>query len=541
MLNLREMNCKSCGIKSLQGNKLQGKSWLLAVFCCVRCILYPGTKVCIASGTRGQSINVLEKIKMELMPMSPLLRNEIVTILISTTAATVEFKNGSSIKVVTASDSARSNRANILLVDEFRMVSKDTIDTVLRRFLTAPRMPGYLHKKEYAHLKERNKEIYLSSAYFKSHWSYEKVKDYARNMLDSTKRYFVCGLPYQLSIAENLLDNEAVADEMSEAGFNETKWSMEMECVWFGDMDGTFFDFDTVSKNRKIKYPMLPDDLSVRVSDAKKVKIPPKQNGEKRLLSVDLALMAGSRRNKNDASAIFVDQLIPTKTGRYINNIVYTESSEGEHTADQALRVRELYDMYNCDFIVIDVRGVGIGVADCLIRDITNPETGEVYPALSCYNDANWAARCTTPGAEKALWVINATDKFNSECAILLRDGFRSGKIRLLDTEYDGEVSLGSMKGYKSLDPEWKLAMQVPYINTTLLINELINLRHEESAGMVRLFRSHGVRKDRYSSLSYAYWVACQLESKIRRRRESEGQRTCSYSVRRKSSKGGEG
>ena len=37
-------------------------------------------------------------------------------------------------------------------------------------------------------------------------------------MLDSTKRYFVCGLPYQLSIAENLLDSEAVADEMSEAG-----------------------------------------------------------------------------------------------------------------------------------------------------------------------------------------------------------------------------------------------------------------------------------------------------------------------------------
>lgn len=500
----------------------QGKSWLLAVFCCVRCILYPGTKVCIASGTRGQSINVLEKIKMELMPMSPLLRNEIGTILISSTAAIVEFKNGSSIKVVTASDSARSNRANILLVDEFRMVNKDTIDTVLRRFLTAPRMPGYLHKKEYAHLKERNKEIYLSSAYFKSHWSYEKVKDYARNMLDSTKRYFVCGLPYQLSIAENLLDSEAVADEMSEAGFNETKWSMEMECIWFGDVDGTFFDFDTVSKNRKIKYPMLPDDLTVRITESKKVKIPPKQSGEKRILSVDLALMASGKKRKNDASAIFVDQLIPTRTGRYINNIVYTESSEGEHTADQALRVRELYDMYSCDYIVIDVRGVGIGVADCLVRDITNPETGEVYPALSCCNDANWAARCATHGAEKALWVINATDKFNSECAILLRDGFRSGKVRLLDTEYDGEVSLGALKGYKSLDPEWKLEMQMPYINTTLLINELINLRHEESGGMVRLFRSHGVRKDRYSSLSYAYYVACQLESKIRRRNSGE-------------------
>lgn len=495
----------------------QGKSWLLAVFCCVRCILYPGTKVCIASGTRGQSVNILEKIKIELIPNSVYLKNEIANLVISNTNAYIDFKNGSSIKVVTASDSARSNRANILLVDEFRMVNKDTIETVLRRFLTAPRMPGYLHDKKYAHLKERNKEVYLSSAYFKSHWSFDKVKDYAKNMLDDTKRYFVCGLPYQLSIQEGLLDNNAVADEMSEAGFNETKWSMEMECLWFGDTDGTFFDFDTVSKNRKIQYPMLPDEVAAILSDTKKVRILPKQNGEKRILSVDLALMA-STKNKNDASAIFINQLLPTKAGRYMNNIVYTESSEGAHTADQALRVRKLYEMYSCDYIVIDVKGVGFGVADSLVRDINDPETGEVYPALSCCNNAEWAARCTTHGADKALWVVNATDKFNSECAILLRDGFRAGRIRLLVTEYDGETSLTSLKGYGSLDASDKLTLQMPYINTTLLINELINLQHDESSGLVKIFRKNGVRKDRYSSLSYSYWVACQLESKIRKK-----------------------
>lgn len=210
---------------------MQGKSYLLAIFCCVRCILYPGTRVCIAAGTRGQSTNVIEKIKLELIPNSVLLDNEIKTILISNTNAIVEFENGSSIKVVTAGDSARSNRANILLVDEFRMVAKDTIDTVLKKFLTAPRFPGYLHNKKYAHLKERNKEIYLSSAYFKSHWSYEKVKDYARNMINPAKKYFVCGLPYQLSIKEGLLDEEQVADEMSEAGFNETKWSINISVL----------------------------------------------------------------------------------------------------------------------------------------------------------------------------------------------------------------------------------------------------------------------------------------------------------------------
>lgn len=497
----------------------QGKSWLLAVFCCVRCILFPGTKICIASGTRGQSINILEKIKIELLPNSPLLKNEISNLIISNTNAYVDFKNGSSIKVVTASDSARSNRANILLVDEFRMVNKDTIETVLRRFLTAPRMPGYLHDPKYAHLKERNKEVYLSSAYFKSHWSYDKVKDYAKNMLDDSKKYFVCGLPYQLSIREGLLDRDAVADEMSEAGFNETKWSMEMECLWFGDVDGTFFDFDTVSRNRKIMYPMLPDDISAKLSDNKRVRIPPKQNGEKRILSVDLALMA-STKNKNDASALFINQLLPTKAGRYMNNLVYTESSEGAHTADQALRIRKLFEMYSCDYIVIDVKGVGFGIADSLVRDINDPETGEVYPALSCCNNSEWAARAPY-GAEKALWVINATDKFNSECAIMLRDGFRAGRIRLLVTEYDGETNLASQRGYGSLDASDKLQLQMPYINTTLLINELINLQHEETNGLVKIFRKKGVRKDRYSSLSYSYWVACQLESKIKHKSNS--------------------
>lgn len=33
-----------------------GKSFLIAIFVVIRCILYPGTKVVITSGTRGQSI-----------------------------------------------------------------------------------------------------------------------------------------------------------------------------------------------------------------------------------------------------------------------------------------------------------------------------------------------------------------------------------------------------------------------------------------------------------------------------------------------------
>lgn len=94
-----------------------GKSFLIAIFAVCRCILYPGTKVVITSGTRGQSINVLEKIQIELMPASPNLRNEIDlnSTKFSGQDAKVVFKNSSYIKVVTASDNARSNRANILI------------------------------------------------------------------------------------------------------------------------------------------------------------------------------------------------------------------------------------------------------------------------------------------------------------------------------------------------------------------------------------------------------------------------------------------
>ena len=85
-------------------------------------------------------------------------------------------------------------------------------------------------------------------------------------MVNPNRHQFVCGFPYQLSISEGLLDPDLVADEMSESGFSDVKFSMEMSAEFFGSEDGAFFDFDSISKNRKIKYPMLPDRLSSKVN-----------------------------------------------------------------------------------------------------------------------------------------------------------------------------------------------------------------------------------------------------------------------------------
>lgn len=299
---------------------------------------------------------------LEIKPNSPELAMEIdeKQSKINGTNAQIVFSNESYIKVVTASDSARGNRANVLLLDESRMIPKDVIDTILRKFLTQRRMPKYAELTREEKLSEYNKEknmtMYLTSAYWADHWSFFKCKDTFQFMIDDTKRQFVCGLPYQLSIEEGLLDRETVEDEMAEADFSELKFSMEYEAMFYGASEDAFFDFASISKNRHIKYPMLPDRLASKVSNSQLVRIQQKQPGEIRILSVDIALMS-SKKNNNDATAIFVNQMLPTKTGRYVNNIVYADACEGLRTDDQALMIRRLFDEFACDYLVLDTNG----------------------------------------------------------------------------------------------------------------------------------------------------------------------------------------
>lgn len=98
-----------------------GKTWLTALFCIVRCILFPGTKICVASSTRVQANEVLLKITDDFCKNygwgSDLLNNEISYKSVGQNNGIIQFKCGSWIRVVTASDTGRGARANILIVD----------------------------------------------------------------------------------------------------------------------------------------------------------------------------------------------------------------------------------------------------------------------------------------------------------------------------------------------------------------------------------------------------------------------------------------
>ena len=257
------------------------------------------------------------------------------------------------------------------------------------------------------------------------------------------------------------------------------------------------------------------------VGNSRNLKIPDLVTNERRILSVDVALMA-SKKNKNDASSIIINSAIPTNNDNFVSNIIYMENHEGLNTDELALIIRRLYEMYKCTDLVIDTNGVGLGVFDALIQDIFDNETGELYPALSCCNDKIMAERCKVSNAPKVIWSIKASASFNNEICILLRSGFQKGKINLLVSEFEAdEILKDRIKGFNKLLPYEQMQYKLPYIQTTLLVYELISLEHEIKGTNVKITEKSGMRKDRYSSLAYNYWVQCQLEREMLKKQKN--------------------
>ena len=489
-----------------------GKTYLVALFSVVRCILYPGTKIVCCSYTFKQGKEIILKITDDFMQKSALLRNEVSKTSTGQNDCFVYFKNGSWIRVVVAGESSRGARSNILIIDESRLVPQKIVDTILRPMNAAPRQPGFLNKPEYTHLKEMNKEMYLSSAFFAASEMFDKVKAYTANMLDPRLKYFVCDLPYMLSIKEGLLMRQQIENEMSEATFSDISFSMERVGLFYGSAEDALFDFRVLNKQRVLENSLF--DLEFYRSNI--LKLPEKQKDEVRVLSVDVALLA-TRKHDNDASCLIVQQGIPTPSHNYIDNIIYMDTQEGLTTEELGLLVMRYFYQYECDWIALDSNGVGMGVADYLMGgDRFDPLYGVSYPCLDCVDNPEMSERCKVKGSPKVIYAIKASAKSNNEMALALRAGFQNGYINLLINDNNIDEKLTKIRGFKSLSDEQQARMRLPYVQTSFLINELINLTHDTSNGLIKVKEKSGMRKDRYSSLEYGYYVIQQLNKKLK-------------------------
>ena len=116
------------------------KSFIAAVFCFLQCIFEPKTKIMIAGPTFRTARNIFTNLEKMVNSKGAELLRQAFDIPPSKRNDQYEWViNGGSITAIPLSgEKIRGFRANVLLLDEFLLLSEDIVKTVLMPFLVAP-------------------------------------------------------------------------------------------------------------------------------------------------------------------------------------------------------------------------------------------------------------------------------------------------------------------------------------------------------------------------------------------------------------------
>lgn len=390
----------------------------------------------------------------------------------------------------------------------------------MRPFLNVNRQPLFTKKPEYEDYPvEENKEIYLSSCYFKTTEAYEKFNHYVKAMLRG-EDYFVLNTEYNLAIHHGLLSRaraEAMRKEM-----DSVSWAMEMESLWWGENESAFFKSQVINPCRVLTRPFYPPTNLEYLSAKKKNKKPkssiPKIQGEIRLLGADIALAKGKQ---NDNAVYTLMRLLPSAEG-FEKQVVYIESHNGMSQEKQAIRIKQLFYDFQTDYMIIDTQGVGTAVWGELQKIQYDNERDEEYPAFTCFNEDNTVDKVLAKGALPIVYSMKATgNKINNDIAMWLREAFVSETLKLPINDIEArDMLIENDNIFLKKSPSEQAMLQLPYVQTTALVNELINLEFDIKGGMVKVSEVGTARKDRYSSLGYTNFLADLIENKERKKQK---------------------
>ena len=509
------------------------KSFIIAVYACCTCIVKPYSKIVLASGTKGQAkLIVTEKIKNELMNMSPTLRREIATIKDNQNEVIIVFRNGSTITVVCAGESGRGHRSTSLLREEYRQIEKEIDDSILSPFQIIRPAP-YAIVEPYKDMKEVQDEpvdIYISSSWFDNgHWMWDIADTALDNMLNE-KGGCLFAFDESITLKHNIKTMRQLRREKSKQ--DSLTWRIEFLNERVRENTHAFFTYEMLSKNQRLKkafYPRLAIDVRQHKRNPHDI---PKQEGEIRVVSCDMAFI---QNKKNDNSIFTCGRLLPetitytsssgdksieVKQG-YRKVISYIESVQGGDITKQAIRIRQLFEDFGADYIVLDSRNAGISIYDTLAKLLYDEERDCEYTPLSCMNDENIANRIKVTGAKPVIYVINASQKLNSDIAINMRNVLENQSIDfLINYNQASEEILSKMPEYSKaceLGVDEQTFYEKPYYETQELISEMVNLTYErkEQTGAIVVSEQGANRKDRYSSCSYLCYFASLLEQDL--------------------------
>ena len=458
----------------------------------LQCVFVPNHVGSIVAPNKNQAAKIAKQKLEEIWRIWPLLKNEVEKANFGKDYVDVYYKNGSRLSIVGALDSDRGLRTHATLIDEVRDQDGDMIaEVVLPQMNVSRRMVnGLLNPYE----KINTQVIYATSAGTKSSYAYSALLDTFEKAIVDPDRNFCIGLDYRIPVLHGLIDGNFVRELRLSPSYNETTFAAEYMGTWLGGSDESWFNFEKLSKHRKIKNPEKT----------------PKFRGDPNvfyLISVDVG-----RLGDQTVATIF---RVNIKDNKYfatvVNLVVLGLQAETKTFKRQAIDLKKLIRTYMPREVVIDCNGLGVGLADEMIC-IHYDENGEVLPAYGFFNNDDYK-KIQPKDADKILYSMKATGSLNPKIHGNAYTRLNSGLVRFLISEQEARAALLATKVGQKMTLQQRVERLMPHELTTKLFEEMANLRLKKTGLDIAVEQINSrFPKDKYSSLAYGLWRIKELE-----------------------------
>ena len=491
------------------------KTFLSILVKYLQCIFVPNHVGSIVAPNKSQAAKITKQKIQEIWRIWPLLQNELEVYQGEPHAnfgkdyVELFFKNGSKLSVVGALDSDRGLRTHATLIDEVRDQDGQMIsEVVLPQMNVSRRMEnGLVNPYE----KINTQVIYATSAGVKSSFAYEALLDTFESAIIDPSRSFAIGLDYRIPVLHGLIDGEYVRKLKMSPSYNELTFAAEYMGTWVGGSEESWFQFDKISKYRKIKNPewqqKFKGDSSVFY-----------------LISVDV----GRTHDQTVANIFRVNIKGDKYCATLVNIEVLGRQAETKGFLQQAIDIKKIIARYNPREVVIDTNGIGIGLGDYLTQTQVD-EFGNLLPAYGFFNDENY--KKTQPkDAICILYSLKANGPLKSKIHGNVYTRLNSGLVRFLITEQEARAALLATKVGSKMSFEKRVKRLMPHEMTTKLFEEMANLRLKKAGLDIALEQINSrFPDDKYMSFAYGLWRIKELEEaslQKQRRKSSLGGRS---------------
>ena len=481
------------------------KSFLTVMSMMIRCILYPDAHLFVTSGGKEQGASILSSKVTEICKLIPSFNREIDwrrgKTQIGKDNVKYVFKNGSTLDNLAARETSRGQRRHGGTMEECVGINDDILREVIIPVMAVSRRAkdGTVNEKE-----PLNKsQVYITTAGYKGTYPYDRLVGMLVRMVMQPERCMVLGGTWRTPVAMGLQSKTFIKDQKEEGTYNEASFEREYESVWSGSTEDAFFNAEAFDRNRVLNQP----EYEYSGRSAKTASY---------VISVDVG-------RKGCDSVVCIFKVTPHAQGAAVKTLVNMYTMTDEHMEDQAIKIKKLYYKYNASRIVLDGNGLGIGLVDYMVKPQIDPDTTEVIPDFGIYNDEEqYYKKYRTPTTElDAIYIIKANAPINTEAHVNARTQLSSGKVKFLIDERLAKNKLLATKVGQNMSPEERANYLKPFTLTSILKEEMMNLREEnEGVNIILKQANKGIRKDKFSSFEYGlYYIKLEEDKKKKKKR----------------------